>query len=138
MGSTARIAPKANTQAAHEYVSNNYGCSRTQAALAAKLGSDLDHGMRAVMQAVKENLIRINFTGSRNRLWPAGITLVKMARDMREGDWFVDPRRSGRRLAKVIRVGKQVNGRAYLILNDETGHGPWIASYELRERLEIG
>jgi hypothetical protein len=138
MGSTTRIAPKANTQAAYEYVNANYGCSQLSAAKAAKLASDLDHGMRAVVQAVKENLIRVNFTGARNRLWPAGITLVKLARDMRAGDWFVDPRRPGRKLARVVQVGRQVNGLAYLILTDETGPAHWIASYDLRERLEIG
>lgn len=137
MSDTRRLAPKANTQAAHEYVSTHLGCSQLSAAIAAKLGSDLDHGMRAVLQAVKENLIRVEFTGSRNRLWPSGIFQVRIARDMRAGDWFVDPHRTGRRLAKVERIGKRANGRAYFILNDETGHGPWIASYDLRERLEI-
>lgn len=138
MGSAQRIAPKANTMAAHEYVSSHYGCSQLSAAVAAKLESDLDHGMRAVLQAVRENLIRVNFTGSRNRLWPAGITASKAVRDLRRGDWIIDPHRSGRRLAKVSQVGRQAQGRAYFILTDETGHGPWVASYDLRERLEIG
>lgn len=138
MGSSTRIAPKANTQAAWIYVSTNPGCSQLSAAVAAKGISDLDHGMRAVLQAVKENLIRVNFTGTRNRLWPAGITLHRVARDLRRGDWIVDPHRTGRRLAKIDRVGKQRDGRAYFILTDETGHGPWVASYDLRERLEIG
>lgn len=137
MSAATRIAPKANTQAAWLYVSTNYGCSQLSAAMAAKLSDPLDHGMRAVLQAVKENLIRVNFTGSRNRLWPAGITLTRMARDLRRGDWFVDPHRTGRRLAKVDRVGRQADGRAFFILTDETGHGPWVAGYDLRERLEM-
>lgn len=137
MSAATRLAPRANTIKAWEYVSEHHGCSQLSAASAAKGNDPLDHGMRAVVQAVRENLIRVNFTGARNRLWPAGITTTKAARDMRCGDWFVDPHRTGRRLAKVTQVGKQVNGRAYFILADETAHGPWIASYDLRERLEI-
>jgi hypothetical protein len=137
MSSNTRLAPKALTIKAWEFVSENPGCSQLSAAKAAKGKDPLDHGMRAVLQAVKENLIRVNFTGARNRLWPAGITVTKAARDMRCGDWFVDPHRTGRRLAKVAQVGRHRDGRAYFILTDETSHGPWVASYDLRERLEI-
>lgn len=138
MSAPTRFAPKALTIKAWEYVSDHPGCSQLSAAKAAKGKDTLDHGMRAVLQAVRENLIRVNFTGSRNRLWPAGITLMKVAKDLKCGEWFVDPHRSGRRLARVSQVGKNANGRVYFILTDETGNGPWVASYELRERLEIG
>lgn len=138
MGSTKGFAPNRASQAAVEYVNANYGCSQLSAAVAANLGKNLDYGMRAVHQAVRSNLIRVTFTGARNRLWPAGITLTRVVRDLRCGDWFVDPHREGRKLARVARIGKRTGGRAFFILTDETDRGPWVDSYDLRERVEIG
>lgn len=138
MSSAQRLAPKANTWAAWGYVTDHHGCSPTSAALAAKLHRDLDCGTNAVLQALAENLIRVNSTGCRSRLWPAGIVLTRQAVNLKVGDWFVDPRRTGRRLARVRKVIARPGGRVAFILTDETGRAPWIASYGLAERVEIG
>lgn len=138
MGFSKGFAPNKASQAALDHVNANYGCSQLSAAVAANLGRNLDYGMKAVHQAIRSNLIRVNFTGARNRLWPAGITLTRVVRDLHVGDWFVDPHRAGRKLARVTRVGKRSQGRAFFILDDETRNGPWVASYDLRERVEMG
>lgn len=136
MSTEQRQITKAHMAAAHEYVSKNPGCSHLSAGLASKLDNDLDMGMKAVTQAIRRKLIRAEFTGCRTRLWPAGITLTKWARDLHVGDWYVDPKRAGRKLAKVLRVGKQSGGRAYFIVNDESGQQPWVTGFDLRDRLE--
>lgn len=138
MSRTTRLAPRANTQAAWSYVTAHPGCTPLTAALTAKLNRPLEIGVNAVLQALDENLIRVNSTGCRSRLWPAGIILTKLAKDLQVGDWFVDPHRSGRRLARVFQVIPKPGCRVAFILNDETGHGAWIASYQLGDRLEVG
>lgn len=71
----------------------------------------------------------------------------KNASELAVDDWFIDPRREGRRPAKVIelvevpdvdRLGnKRTDTDVHMVLDDDTKGGPWSASYGSDESLEM-
>ena len=59
------------------------------------------------------------------------------AGELKTGTWFVDPRREGRRPARVIKLNGVHDGQVHVELDDETRFGPWVASYPETEQLEL-
>lgn len=71
--------------------------------------------------------------------------ITKLAKDLIAGDIFIDPKRTGRKPARlefdpetgqasVFSLGKE---RTFMILNDWTGQGLWSASYAPDQKLEM-
>lgn len=59
------------------------------------------------------------------------------AGELTVGSQFIDPRRAGRRMARVVKLLSVRDGEVFLELNDDTGFGAWVASYPDTEQLEL-
>ena len=59
------------------------------------------------------------------------------AAELTVGSEFIDPCRAGRRMARVVKLLGVRDGKVFLELNDDTGYGPWAASYPETEQLEL-